>query len=54
MVLPVIEIILSQVSGGCLHYYCRWFDGATISQMPDGGQLLIDVEGLETENTPVS
>lgn len=24
MVLPVIEIILSQVSNRYLHYYCRW------------------------------
>jgi hypothetical protein len=52
MVIPIIEIIFICQPYGQL-CYCRWFDGATISQLPDGGQLSIGVGGLATKKTPV-
>ncbi|HEY0894730.1 MAG TPA: hypothetical protein VGE32_16835, partial [Cellvibrio sp.] len=53
MVIPIIEIIFICQPCGQL-CYCRWFDGATISQLPGCGQLPIGAGGLETSKTPVS
>jgi hypothetical protein len=47
MVIPVIKFILyASIAAG---FYCRWFDGATISQLPGCGQLPIRREVCKQE-----